>query len=95
MEHLVRVQNERDRRTLAWLRERVGDASIVAAVERCGGSKPYLSAVCRTLGVTAPRFSAPRRLTPSTVGGAVVGHHPADTGFPERSRNALAVVGRR
>jgi hypothetical protein len=33
MEHLVRVQNERDRRTLAWLRERVGDASIAAAVE--------------------------------------------------------------
>lgn len=65
MEHLVRVQNERDRRTLAWLRESVGDASIVAAVERCGGSRPYLSAVCRTLGVTAPQFSALRRLTPS------------------------------
>jgi hypothetical protein len=42
MEHLVRVQNERDRRALAWLRAR----------------KPYLSAVCRTLGVTAPRFGA-------------------------------------
>jgi hypothetical protein len=67
MEHLVRVQNERDRRTLAWLRESIGDASIVAAVERCGRSKPYVSAVCRTLGVTAPPFSAPRRLVPSAT----------------------------
>jgi len=67
MEHLVRVQNERDRRTLAWLREKVGDAAIVAAAQRYGPSKPYLSAVCRTLGVTAPRLSAPRRLTPSAA----------------------------
>lgn len=67
MEHLVRVQNERDRRTLAWLRERVGDPAIVAAVERCGPSKPYLSAVCRTLGVAAPPFSATRRLAPSAT----------------------------
>jgi hypothetical protein len=55
MEHLVRVQNERDRRTLAWLRGHVGDAAIVAAAQRCGGlSKPYLSAVCPTLEVTVP-----------------------------------------
>ncbi|MFL9965983.1 hypothetical protein PQR02_34195 [Paraburkholderia sediminicola] len=67
MEHLVRVQNERDRRTLAWLREHVGDAAIVAAARRCGPSKPYLSLVCRTLGVSAPRFSAQRRPTPSAT----------------------------
>jgi hypothetical protein len=68
MEHLVRVQNERDRRTLAWLRERVGAAAIVAAAQRyVGPSKPYLSAVCRTLGITAPRFSAPRRPVPSAT----------------------------
>jgi hypothetical protein len=61
MEHLVRVQNERDRRTLAWLRTQVGDAVVAEAARRCvGASKPYLSAVCRTLGVTAPRFSAHR-----------------------------------
>ena len=67
MEHLVRVQNERDLRTLAWLREKVGDAAIVAVAQRHGPSKPYLSAVCRTLGVTAPRFSAPRRINPSAA----------------------------
>lgn len=68
MEHLVRVQNERDRRTLTWLRAQVGDAALAAAAQRCGGpSKPYLSAVCRTLGVTAPRFGALRRITPSAA----------------------------
>jgi hypothetical protein len=67
MEHLVRVQNERDRRTLAWLPEYVGDAAIMAAARRCGPSKPYLSMVCRTLGVSAPRFSAPCRHTPSAT----------------------------
>jgi hypothetical protein len=62
MEHLVRVQNERDRRTLAWLRGHVGDAAIVAAAQHSGGPlKSYLSAVCRTPGVTAPRFSGARR----------------------------------
>ena len=61
MEHLVRVQNERDRCTLAWLRAQVGDAAIAQAAQQCGGAaKPYLSAVCRTLGVTAPRFSSLR-----------------------------------
>ncbi|MDH6147583.1 MULTISPECIES: hypothetical protein [Paraburkholderia] len=61
MEHLVRVQNERDRHTLAWLRAHVGDAAIAATVQRCAGpTKPYLSTLCRMLGVTAPRFTAPR-----------------------------------
>ncbi|AET95525.1 hypothetical protein BYI23_E003640 (plasmid) [Burkholderia sp. YI23] len=55
MEHLVRVQNERDRKLMCWLRERVSDESITAAVRRCGGrSKPYLSA--GKLGLTAPSF---------------------------------------
>jgi hypothetical protein len=69
MEHLVRVQNERDRRTLAWLRGQVGDAAIVAARRCVGPSKPYLSAVCRLLGVTVPRFSAARRPMPSATAG--------------------------
>ncbi|HEV3105358.1 MAG TPA: hypothetical protein VGZ01_06700 [Trinickia sp.] len=69
MEHLVRVQNERDRRTLAWLREQVGDAAIAEVVRSCGGlSKPYLSLVCTRLGLTAPRFNPTRRPTPSAVG---------------------------
>jgi len=67
MEHLVRVLNERDRRTLAWLRAQVGDAAIAAAAQQCGGPKPYLSSVCRQLGVAAPRFSAPHQLAPSVA----------------------------
>jgi hypothetical protein len=68
MEHLVRVQNERDRRTLAWLWAQVGDAAIAEAARQCdGAAKPYLSSVCRTLGVTPPRFAAPPRLTPSAA----------------------------
>ncbi len=78
MEHLVRVQNERDRRTLAWLRVQVGDAAIAEAAQHCGGpSKPYLSSVCRMLGGTAPRFTAPPRL-------------PAYPCFPERAAGADA-----
>jgi hypothetical protein len=68
MEHLVRVYNERDRRTLEWLRRHVGDSAIAVTVERCAGSgKPYLSAVCRHLGVKTPVFSVPHRQTPSPV----------------------------
>ena len=68
MEHLVRVYNEKDRQTLEWLRRHVGDAAVVAAVERCAGSgKPYLSAVCRQLRVKTPEFHLPRRQSPSAV----------------------------
>ena len=68
MEHLVRICNEKDRRTLDWLRRHVGDAAIAGAVQRCTGSgKPYLSAVCRRLGVRTPEFSGPRRQTSSPV----------------------------
>ncbi|MFP3558746.1 hypothetical protein SB861_50060 [Paraburkholderia sp. SIMBA_049] len=68
MEHLVRVYNENDRQTLEWLRRHVGDAAIAAAVERCTGSgKPYLSFVCRQLGVKTPAFHLPSRHSPSPV----------------------------
>ena len=68
MEHLVRVQNERDRRTLAWLRALVGDPAIAEAARRLAApSKPYLSAVCQLLGVTAPPFSTLHRPTPSAT----------------------------
>jgi hypothetical protein len=61
MEHLVRVLNERDRQTLAWLRRTVGDAAIGAAAQDVRGvSKPYLSSVCRRLGVTPPVFPSSR-----------------------------------
>lgn len=68
MEHLVRVYNEKDRRTLEWLRQRVADAAITVAVEQCGRSgKPYLSALCRYLGVRAPSFTPLARHTPSPI----------------------------
>lgn len=55
MEHMVRVQNESDRQILAWLLGRVGEAAIATAVRDCTGpGKPYLSQVCRRLGVRPP-----------------------------------------
>jgi hypothetical protein len=56
----VRVQSERDRQGLIGLRERVGEAAIVAAAQACnrGDSKPYLSTVCRHLDLSVPRFAA-------------------------------------
>jgi hypothetical protein len=60
MEQWVRVQNEHDRKVLTWLRERVGDAAIAAAAQACtlGDSKPYLSVVCRQLGLSVPRLTS-------------------------------------
>jgi hypothetical protein len=68
MENIVRVLNERDRRTLAWLRASVGDDAIEQAAHDLGSSKPYLSEICLRLGVQAPRFTATARPTPSPVG---------------------------
>jgi len=65
MEHLIRVLNDADRQTLAWLRKHVGDARVADAVRRLiaqrgtNTSKPYVSAVCRYLGVRPPE---PRRV---------------------------------
>lgn len=61
----VIVANDRDRRTLAWLRDRVGDASIVGAVGQLAGNrKPYLSNVAKALGVALPeRLEATDRET--------------------------------
>jgi hypothetical protein len=68
MEHLVRVRGGRDRKTLAWLREHAGDAAIGAAAQRYDRpGKPYLSTLCRMLGVSEPRFSVPRRQLGSEV----------------------------
>jgi hypothetical protein len=72
MEHLVRVYNEKDRRTLEWLRRHVGDAAIADAAGQCASSgKPFLSAVCRHLGVKVPAFRATHGGTaPTPVGEA-------------------------
>ncbi|MEQ5843829.1 hypothetical protein N0A02_30680 [Paraburkholderia acidicola] len=70
MEHLLRVINESDRQTLAWLRTHVGDARVAAAARHLAGRadsgnahaprKPYVSAVCRYLGVWPPAPDTPR-----------------------------------
>lgn len=68
MEHLIRIYTEKDRQVLEWLRQRVGDAAIAQAVEKCGvPGKPYLSAVCRRLGVRIPMLAKPRVIEPSAV----------------------------
>lgn len=61
----VIVANQRDRRTLAWLRERVDDAAIVGAVGQLEGNrKPYLSNIAKILGVALPeRLEAADRET--------------------------------
>lgn len=69
MEEWVRVQNERDRKVLAWLRGQVSDTAIATAARACakGDSKPYLSSVCRQLGLKAPSMPS-RSQTNEAVG---------------------------
>jgi len=57
MKQSVRVQNERDRRVLAWPRGRVGDAAIAGAAQVCtlSDSKLYLSVIRRQLGLSVPK----------------------------------------
>ena len=51
----VIVVNDRDRRSLAWLREQVGDAAIAAAVTQLAGQRrPYVSNVAKALGIAIP-----------------------------------------
>ncbi|KVE23923.1 hypothetical protein WS67_22235 [Burkholderia singularis] len=72
MEHLVRIVNETDRQILAWLRSQVGDERVERAARHMGRvRKPYLSAVCRYLGVWPPislRYPARRDDTDHSVG---------------------------
>ena len=74
MEHRIRIFNERDRQTLLWLRTHVGDARVSMAVDALtrGGTKPYVSALCRYLGARPPVFSGPPRQAPAT---SKVGDH--------------------
>ncbi|QCP54530.1 hypothetical protein FAZ95_37230 [Trinickia violacea] len=63
MEHLIRILNDDDRQTLAWLRKHVGDSCVADAACRLAAqrgtsagalTKPYVSAICRYLGVWPP-----------------------------------------
>ncbi|SOZ40338.1 hypothetical protein [Cupriavidus neocaledonicus] len=72
MEHLIRVQNDYDRQVLAWLRRRIGDAALQSAVDRLADPrKPYLSTICRSLGIRPPsrrQFAAETARIHRTVG---------------------------
>jgi hypothetical protein len=83
MEHLIRILNDDDRQTLAWLRTHVGDARVASAArqlieqrEQSTGAwtKPYISAVCRYLGVRPP---ASRRATHTDANDRVADQHLA------------------
>ena len=60
MKQSVQVQNERDRKVLAWPCERVGDAAIAGAAQVCtlSDSKLYLSVIRRQLGLSVPRLTS-------------------------------------
>lgn len=70
MEHMIRVINEKDRRTLVWLRSLFDEATLKAAItDIANGSKPYVSAVCRKLGVRPPVFTAAKQRFEGTAAG--------------------------
>jgi hypothetical protein len=56
MDPLIRVLNDEDRQALAWLRKHVGEARVTTAARELAtsGKRPFVSAVCRFLGVWPP-----------------------------------------
>ena len=53
--YTIPLDNERDRRVLSWLRLTVGDDAIRDAIGRLAGRrKPFVSNLCRVLGVEVP-----------------------------------------
>ena len=55
IQDLLIISNDKDRRTLAWLLSTVGEDAIATAVSSLAGKRtPYLSNVCKTLGVVPP-----------------------------------------
>ncbi len=73
MDDLIRIENEYDRQTVLWLRERLGEQALNEVVIRMQGrGRPYASEVCRTLGLTPPprKRAAPARPLNRAVGEA-------------------------
>lgn len=65
MDDLIRIENEYDRQTVAWLRNRLSDQALCEVVMRMEGrGRPYASEVCRTLGVTRPPYQRASRVRP-------------------------------
>ena len=79
MEQLVRVYNEKDRRTLEWLRQeswRRGYYRRGRTLRRIGKARSLL-VICQYLGVRAPAFPHQYRNAPSPNRGAVSRPHPS------------------
>ncbi|CAB3774275.1 hypothetical protein [Paraburkholderia humisilvae] len=83
MEHLIRILNDDDRQTLVWLRTHIGDTRVADAARQLTAqresfadawAKPYISAVCRYLGVWPP---TPRRSTRADADHRVADQHLA------------------
>lgn len=72
LEHRLRIVNDTDRQILAWLSARVDEVRIGRALHQLGRyRKPYVSALCRYLGVRPPISivrPAPRTITHHAVG---------------------------
>lgn len=65
MDDLIRIENEYDRQTVVWLRERLGEQALNEVVLRMNGrGRPYASEVCRTLGLTPPPRKRATRVRP-------------------------------
>lgn len=65
MDDLIRIENEYDRQTVAWLRNCLGDQALCEVVMRMEGrGRPYASEVCRALGVTPPPRQRASRVRP-------------------------------
>jgi hypothetical protein len=56
MDSLIRVLNDEDRQALAWLQRHVGEARVADAARQLAhsGRPPFVSALCRHLGVWPP-----------------------------------------
>src|SRR5476649_1898097 len=103
MEQCVRVRNDRDRQLLKWLVETIGEAAIVKAAQACarGDAKPYLSTVCRQLGISVQRLSTqrshPRRgrrtAPPSDLPDPAAPAYPCSNGIVNRCARRPSVNG--
>jgi hypothetical protein len=55
MEDQVILNNDRDRRTFTWLRQKAGDDAVAQAIAGLSGArKPYVSNLCKVLGLAPP-----------------------------------------
>jgi hypothetical protein len=63
MGSLICVLNDDDQQAVTWLHKHVGEAKVAAAARQLthSGKRPFVSAVCRQLGVWPPAPERARR----------------------------------